>query len=59
MEKKEKTGLFSKIFGGFNKQDCCSLDLEEVPVENQNSEKGEDGVAADKKDNDSCNCGCQ
>lgn len=61
MQKKERTGLFKKLFGNAPKKSCCGFELEEIPAVQQNLGEKEQKNEADeerrKRDSSRCCCG--
>lgn len=39
MTKKKPSGIFRKIFGGRKQDNCCAIEIEEIPAPELNSEK--------------------
>jgi len=58
MTEKTKKGLISKLFGGSSKENCCSIEIEEVPKFEQEKVQDVDLKKEEVKENKSgCCCG--
>ena len=57
MTEKTKTGLMSKLFGGFSKGNCCSIKIEEIPKPEPKKVKNEELKKDEVKKNKGGCCG--
>jgi hypothetical protein len=58
MNKKEQSGFFGKLFGGLRKENCCAIEIVEIPAIKPDSEKETTEKQSKESHQNNYGCGC-